>query len=105
MGHDQLWQGGLGGFSWFAGVAWVMKIKLERKFVLFLKNLNFHRVLRNTENLVLPSDPMPGQKIISRVSRDQKRRRFPFSKCGLPPFQPGYPFATASLCGNAERRP
>jgi hypothetical protein len=54
----------------------------------------------NGENQVWPSGPMPGQKIISRVSRDQKRRWFLFSKCGLPPFQPGDSFATASLCGN-----
>jgi hypothetical protein len=54
------------------------------------------------ENQVWSRGPMPGQKIISRVSRDQKRRRFLFSKCGLPPFQRGDPFATASLCGNKK---
>src|SRR5512147_357960 len=34
----------------------------------------------------------------------QKRRWFLFSQGGLPPFQPGDPSATASLCGNEERR-
>jgi hypothetical protein len=38
----------------------------------------------------------------SRVSRDQKRQRFLFSRGGLPPFQPGKPFAPTSLCGNQE---
>src|SRR5512139_104731 len=33
----------------------------------------------------------------------QKRRWFLFSQGGLPPFQPGDPSATASLCGNKER--
>jgi hypothetical protein len=57
----------------------------------------------NRKNHVLTGGPLPGQKSISRVSRDQKRRWFLFAKCGLPPFQPGYPFATASLCGDKER--
>jgi hypothetical protein len=52
------------------------------------------------ENQVWSRGPLPGQKIISRVSPDQKRRSFLFSKCGLPRFQPGYPFATAFLSGN-----
>src|SRR5512147_1635232 len=34
----------------------------------------------------------------------QKRQWSLFSQGGLPPFQPGDPFATASLCGNKERR-
>jgi hypothetical protein len=45
---------------------------------------------------------------VSRINWKSKKLFLPlaflFSKCGLPPFQPGDLFATASLCGDNEGR-
>jgi hypothetical protein len=70
---------------------------LKRKFVLFLKEINFQLVMQREKAMVGQGMPCPGKKAFASP---KKRRWFLFSKCGLPPFQPGDPFATASLCGN-----
>jgi hypothetical protein len=69
---------------------------LKRKLVLFLKDINFQLVMPKDKAVYGQGIPCRGKKAFAFP----KRRWFLFSKCGLPPFQPGYPFATASLCGN-----
>jgi hypothetical protein len=65
---------------------------LSEKFLLSLGSAN-------RETCIAQWSPARAKKHSPR----QKRRWFLFSKCGLPPFQPGDPFATASLCGNKAR--
>jgi len=65
---------------------------LKRTWVFFLKSFLLSAGSANRESHGLPV-VHAGKKAFA----SPKKAVVPLFKCGLPPFQPGYPFATASL--------
>jgi hypothetical protein len=53
---------------------WIISNLVETKIDFLSEKFLLPGGSANGENRVLPRGPLPGQKIISRVSRDQKRR-------------------------------
>jgi len=71
---------------------------VEKKISFFSEEFLFRSVLRIEKTVYCRVVPCPGKKAFA----SPKKAVTLFSECGLPPFQPGGPSATASLCGNEK---